>query len=193
MKAYRKSPATLADLDAVPETMIGELIGGELIATPRPANPHAVAATALVGELYGPFQRGRGGPGGWLIVIEPEIRLSGNVYVPDVTGWRRARMPSVPDAPHFVLAPDWVCEVLSKSTSRTDRMLKLPAYLREKVGHVWLVDPQLKAVEAFRNDGVQWVLEGTHAGGARVRLPPFEALELDLGALWSDEDGEAEV
>lgn len=187
MKAFRKAPATLADLASVPENMVGELIGGELIATPRPANRHAFAATALIGELYSPFQRGRDGPGGWLLVVEPQLRLGDEVFVPDVAGWRRERLPRVPDAAQFTLVPDWACEILSKSTSRTDRMLKLPAYLREGVRFVWLVDPQLRAVEAFRNDGAQWVLAATQAGSVQVRLPPFEASELDLAALWTDD------
>jgi Uma2 family endonuclease len=141
----------------------------------------------LGGELSGPFHRGtRGGPGGWVLLDEPELHLhGGQVLVPDLAGWRRERMPQVPDAAAFELAPDWVCEVLSPSTEAMDRATKLPIYAAERVSHAWLIDPMVRTLEAYRLEGSRWTLLGTWTGEAHVRVEPFEALELELGALWA--------
>jgi Uma2 family endonuclease len=170
---------------AAPEHVVAEIINGELVTSPRPASLHALAASSLGGELYGPFQRGRGGPGGWVILDEPELHLLGHVLVPDVAGWRRERMPEVPDTKAFELAPAWVCEVLSPSTAATDRALKVPIYAQAAVAHVWLVDPVSKTVEALRLDSGGYRLLGTCQGEALARIEPFGAVELELSALWS--------
>ena len=138
--------ATYQALVGVPEHLVAEIIDGELVTSPRPAAPHARAASTLSGELYNPFDRGKVGPGGWLILYEPELHLHGSVLVPDLAGWRRERMPEMPDAAAFELAPDWVCEILSSSTAPVDRADKIPIYLRESVKYVWLVDPALRNV-----------------------------------------------
>src|SRR4051812_44978930 len=106
-------PATAADLARLPPHVVGEIVDGVLQVSPRPASPHARAASTLQVDLGGPFDRGRGGPGGWWIVVEPELRFGADVVVPDLAGWRRERLPTWPDVPFFTLAPDWVCEVLS--------------------------------------------------------------------------------
>ena len=134
--------ATYQDVLAAPEHMIAQVIDGELVLMPRPSGPHAVAASLLAGELIPPFSRGKGGPGGWILLFEPELHLGEDILVPDLAGWRRERMPAVGDSAYFTLAPDWVCEVLSPRTSKLDRARKLPVYAREQVGHVWLVDPR---------------------------------------------------
>jgi len=180
-----KRCATYDDLLALPENVIGEILDGVLYSQARPASPHAIAASHLGGELYSPFHRGRGGPGGWVILDEPELHLHGDVLVPDLAGWRRARMPEIPEASAFELAPDWVCEVLSPSNAAHDRVRKLPAYARERVKHAWLVDPASRTLEVFTLEGERWVLVGTWDGDARVRAEPFDAIELELGALWS--------
>jgi Uma2 family endonuclease len=180
-----KRGATYEDLLAVPEHLIAEILDGELVTQPRPASLHARAASSLGGELYGPFDRGRGGPGGWVILDEPELHLHGNVLVPDLAGWRREHMPSVPDAAAFEIAPDWVCEVLSPGTAARDRSRKLPIYAAEKVAHIWLVDPIVQTLEVFRLDATGWRLVGTWEGAAVVRAEPFEAIELELAALWA--------
>jgi Uma2 family endonuclease len=184
MKATVKKQATYEDLLALPETWVGELVAGEMLASPRPAARHALVASALGAELLGPFQRGRGGPGGWWILYEPELHLGQEVLVPDLAGWRRTRMPAPPDQPFFTLAPDWVCEILSPSTAGFDRVRKMPVYLRERVGHVWLIDPLARTLEVFQNENERWVLVGNHAGDQRVRAAPFEAVELELESLW---------
>jgi Uma2 family endonuclease len=132
----------------------------------------------------GPFHRGRGGPGGWRILFEPQLRLGEDILVPDLAGWRRERLPESPRAVSITLAPDWACEVLSPSTEAGDRGEKLPLYAREGVRHVWLVDPDVRTLEVFRLEGTRYSLLATHAHDARVRAEPFEALELELAALW---------
>ena len=179
-----KRRATYEDLVAVPAHLVAELINGALITNPRPASRHARASSSLGGELYGPFDRGKGGPGGWIILDEPELHLHGDVLVPDLAGWRRERMPELPDATAFELAPDWICEVLSPSTAATDRAEKVPIYARERVSHVWLVDPIARTLEAFNLDGSRWSLVGTWRDDARVRVEPFTELELELACLW---------
>ncbi len=181
----RKS-ATYADLEALPEHVVGELIAGELHVSPRPAAPHTVAASRLGGALSGPFDEGRGGPGGWIILDEPELHFGEDVLVPDLAGWRRERMPRPPRTAAFTLAPDWVCEVLSPSTAALDRGIKLPVYGREGVRHVWLMDPEARTLEVFRLEGGRYMLLVTHTGLARVRAEPFETLELDLSFLWGE-------
>jgi Uma2 family endonuclease len=144
--------ATYDDLRAVPAHLVAELLNGELVTSPRPSPHHARAASSLGAELYGPFDRGRGGPGGWIILDEPELHLHGDVLVPDIAGWRRERMPALPQASAFELAPDWVCEILSPSTASVDRTEKLPIYGSERVGDVWLVDPLIQTLEVLRLD-----------------------------------------
>lgn len=177
--------ASYSDLLGVPDRLVGEIVDGELVTSPRPAPRHARAASSLGGELYGPFDRGRGGPGGWVILDEPELHLSGDALVPDLGGWRRERMPVLPEVTAFELAPDWVCEVLSPSTAPLDRTRKLPIYARERVEHVWLVDPSPRTLEVLRLDGDGYRIVGAWHGDAIVHAEPFEAYALHLADLWS--------
>ncbi|GAC1351423.1 MAG: hypothetical protein NVSMB1_04310 [Polyangiales bacterium] len=180
-----KRAARYEDLLAVPEHLVAEILDGALITHPRPASLHARAASMLGSELTGPFDRGKGGPGGWLLLDEPELHLHGHVLVPDLAGWRRERMPELPDASAFELAPDWVCEVLSPATAATDRIRKLPIYAQEMVRHAWLIDPVLRTLEAHRLDGEGWRLVGSWEGDAIARVEPFEAIAFEIGSLWS--------
>lgn len=186
-KAVPRAPVTYDDIVALPEHLVGEFVDGELHVSPRPAPKHASASSAIGGELWAPFQRGRGGPGGWWILDEPEPHLADDVLVPDIAGWRRSRMPRLPEAAFFTLAPDWVCEVLSPSTERFDRSRKLAVYAREGVAHAWLVNPVARTLEVYRNEAGRWLLIATHAGDAVVRAEPFDAVELDLLPLWGEE------
>ncbi len=180
-------PATYDDLLGLPEHVVGEIIGGELIVTPRPAPRHAVAASVLGGDLGPPFHgSGRGGPGGWWILDEPELHLGDDVLVPDLAGWPRSRMPFIPETAYFTLAPDWVCEVLSPGTARLDRLKKLAIYAREGVAHAWLLDPLQRTLEILRLDGGHWVITGIHADQDEVRAEPFHAIGLELSRLWAD-------
>jgi Uma2 family endonuclease len=140
----------------------------------------------MLGYLLGPpFHMGSGGPGGWLILVEPELHLHDDILVPDIAGWRRERVPGVTDDAFFTIAPDWVCETLSKSTEKLDRAQKLPIYAAAGVEHLWLVSPRVRTVEVYRRQGATWTLVGVY-GTQKVRLPPFEAIELDLALLWGD-------
>ncbi len=178
-------PARYSDIEALPENVVGEILGGVLYTHPRPASPHAAASSGLIEELGPPFKRGRGGPGGWMILVEPELHLVEDVLVPDLAGWRRERMPEMPHAPAFTLAPDWACEVISPSTEVVDRAIKLPIYARERVTHLWLVNPLTKTLEVLRLDGDSYRLVGVHAEQAKPRIEPFDAIELDLAVLWA--------
>ncbi|MFO0550919.1 MAG: Uma2 family endonuclease [Polyangiaceae bacterium] len=185
MSADRKG-ATYEDLLAVPAHLVAQIVGGMLITQPRPAAPHARAASTLGIDLGGPFDRQRGGPGGWHILYEPELHLGGDILVPDLAGWRRERLPTIPRAAFFTLAPDWLCEVLSPSTAGIDRGVKLQAYARERVRHVWFVDPDARTQEVLSLDVGNYRIEAVHHGVERVRAVPFDAIELELAALWVD-------
>ena len=191
MALPRSRPATYDDLRKLPEHVVGEIVGGELFASPRPAAPHALASSAIGGDLNGPFGRrpgGPGGPGGWWILDEPELHLGGDVLVPDLAGWRRERLPRIADTIAFTLAPDWLCEVLSPSTARLDRLRKLPRYAEAGVAHVWLVDPIARTVEVYQLEGGRWVLLGPHGDETEpVRIPPFCEIAIDLSRWWLDD------
>ena len=180
--------ATYEDLMQVPENMVAELIDGEVFASPRPAIPHALAASAIGGRLFDRFNGPRGGgadaPGGWWILYEPELLLGDDVLVPDIGGWRRERVPVLDRVPAMPMAPDWVCEVVSPSTGRLDRVRKLPVYAREGVGHVWLVDPTPETLEVYRLETGRWVLLQSFAGSAVVRAEPFDAVDIDMQRWW---------
>lgn len=176
--------ATYEDVLNAPEHLVAEVIDGTLHTQPRPRLTHAQAASVLGEELGGPFRSGRGGPGGWILLDEPELHLAADIVVPDLTGWRRSTLPELPDAAFLGVRPDWACEVLSPSTQRTDRVLKMPLYRREQVPHVWLVDPGARTLEVYRLDGANYLLVDTYADDAPIRAEPFEAIALDLGALW---------
>ena len=178
--------STYEDLLQVPDILIAEIVDGELITSPRPASPHAYATSAIIQDL-GPFARrpgGTGGPGGWWILFEPELHLGADILVPDLAGWRQERMPVLENVPYFEQAPDWVCEVVSPTTARLDRVRKMPIYAREQVSHLWLVDPLMRTLEVYRLEGQRWVVVSTHGGAEGVRAEPFEALELDMSRWW---------
>lgn len=181
--AARKK-ATRADLDALPANEVGEILFGVLWSHPRPRSTHASTTGELHTELNSRFRHGRGGPGGWIILIEPELALSEDILIPDLAAWRRSRMPTLPDAANLELAPDWVCEVLSPSTAKIDRTDKMTIYGREGVKHVWHVDPTARTLEIFRLDGPVYVRVAAHRDEAVVRAEPFDAAELDLALLW---------
>ena len=177
---------TYDDLRTVPPHLIAEIVAGELHTTPRSSAPHARASSA-VGQDLSPFDRrpgGLGGPGGWWILDEPELHLGEDVMVPDVAGWRHERMPSIPNVAFFEMAPDWVCEVVSPTTGRLDRIGKMPIYARERLSHLWLVDPAAHTLEVYRLEEGRWVVAQTLGGDDLVRAEPFSAVEIDLSRWW---------
>jgi Uma2 family endonuclease len=176
--------ATYEDLLAVPEHLVAEILFGELVTHPRPAPPHAVAASALGNILGPPYQFGNGGPGGWLLVDEPEQHIGGHIAVPDLAGWRREHMSVLPATAWFETAPDWICEVLSPSTQRYDRGGKRTIYAEAGVGHLWHVDPMLKMLEVFELRDGKWLLVGVFHDDAQVTAPPFAEAGFALNLLW---------
>jgi Uma2 family endonuclease len=179
-------PATYADLEQLPDIVVAEIVDGELHASPRPAPRHANAGSVIGFEIGSAYHRGRGGPGGWWILDEPELHFNRDVLVPDVAGWRRERMPALPETAFFSLAPDWICEVLSPSTASLDRTKKLSIYAREGVACSWLIDPIARTLEVYRLESGRLVLIGAHGATEVVRAEPFVDIELELQALWAD-------
>ena len=187
-QAQPQQKATYQDVLDAPPHKVAEIISGTLHMNPRPAPSHAWA-TIGIGETIGPpFNRGRGGPGGWRIVSEPELHLGEDILVPDIAGWRRERMPSLPKTAYFPVAPDWVCEVLSPSTRALDLGPKRDIYAREGDTWLWLVDPEARTLEAFELTDGHWVLLETVTDSGPVSLPPFDAIGFDLGDLWEDDE-----
>lgn len=179
--------ATRADLDALPEHLTGELIGGVLYTMTRPRARHSNAATVLGGDLNGAFQRGRGGPGGWWILVEPGIELREldvEEIVPDLAGWRRERLTELPEGP-VTLAPDWVCQVLSPSTRAHDLKRKRPIYAKAGVRWMWIVEVDGKTLTASRLHEGRWLEIGTWADDDLARIEPFDAIELRMSDLWA--------
>ena len=181
--AYRK--ATYEDLLAVPPHKVGEILHGQLRVTPRPAPRHTRASSSLGDELVSPYDKGRGGPGGWWILDEPELHLGEHVLVPDLAGWRRERMPELPETAWFGLPPDWVCEVLSPSTERMDRTEKMPIYAAHGVEYLWLIDPDIQTLEAYRLQEGRWLLLEALGGDDTVSVAPFDATRFPLTVLWA--------
>lgn len=168
---------------AVPAYLVGEIIGGELVTMPRPAPRHALAEGQLFAELRG---KGTRGPGGWLILPEPAVVFGAELFVPDLAGWRRERMPQLPDTPRVELTPDWVCEIVSPSTQGTDRVRKMHTYAAFNVPHAWLIDPAARILEAYRLCDGRWLQLGSWSDSAKVRTEPFEDVEIDLSRLWEE-------
>jgi Uma2 family endonuclease len=181
-----KRRATYEDLLQVPDTMVAEIVDGELVVSPRPATPHAFTAAGIAAHLLPAFH-GReaiAGPGGWWILPEPELHFADDVVVPDLAAWRCARMTTVPNASAITLAPDWLCEILSPSSVRHDRIAKMRCYAREGVGWVWLVDPVARTLEILHGDGGQWTVVASHAADEVIRAEPFAEVEMQLRRWW---------
>ena len=176
--------ATYQDVLDAPAHLVAEIINGTLHTHPRPASRHALATSNLGDELVSPFGKGRGGPGGWWIIDEPELHFDDEIVVPDLAGWRRERMPEYPDTAYFTLAPDWVCEALSASTRKVDLHEKRPIYALAGVPHLWLVDPIDRTLEAFELHDGQWLLIASAKDDEPVSIRPFDAITFNLGELW---------
>lgn len=187
MPDIARKKATYDDLFSIPDNMTGEIIAGELIVTPRPSRKHGFCVTALGTAITGPYQFGQGGgPGGWVIIIEPEIGLGENIVVPDLAGWKRARFPFQEESNWITVVPNWIGEILSPSTLRNDKVKKMPLYAQYGVEHIWLVDPSAMTLDAFRLESGRWLLLGSYADHDQVRVEPFPELPISLDKLWLD-------
>jgi len=176
------------ELLALPENLVGEIIGGQLYTQPRPAGPHEIASSSLGADLNLAYYKGRGGPGGWWILVEPEVHFIRDVevVVPDLAGWRRERMPRPPEDHRFLVTPDWVCEVLSPSTAKKDRIKKMPLYARHGVAYLWLVDPLAKTLEVYTLAKTAWVVTGLYKDDDEISAPPFQEITLRLAEMWGE-------
>lgn len=184
-----KRVATYADIESAPPNMTAEIISGSLVLSPRPSDPHAAVFTAAIGDLFPHFGKrsGEGEPGGWVLRGEPELHLDGivpDVFVPDIAGWKRERFPERFTGHKLTVSPDWVCEILSKSTRSRDQIVKAPLYARAGIQWLWLVDPTARVVEVFRNERGLWAFVSEHEGNLVTRMQPFDAVEIDLGEWW---------
>jgi Uma2 family endonuclease len=186
MDPARKVP-TLADLEALPPGVKGEIIEGVLYTMPRPRSRHQNVISELIVSLHGPFQRGRGGPGGWWILPEPGIELPNTPEIsPDVAGWQRSRMPELPGDEPLRLVPDWVCEILSPSTRRHNLLIKKPYYAKVGVAFHWIVDPVARTLSAYRLEAGKWLELAVHGDERDAHIAPFDAIAVDVAALWAD-------
>ncbi len=182
----RGKVATYEDILALPEHLVGEILDGDLYAFPRPSPRHALAASGLGTAVFDRFAKPGGGDreGGWWILDEPELHLGADILVPDIAGWRREKMASLPEKAFFELAPDWVCEVLSPGTEAIDRGRKMEVYAREGVSYLWLVNPIHRTLESYRLVASRWTLLATFVGDQTVQAEPFAAAALDMSRWW---------
>lgn len=181
----RVRKASYDDILALPEHRIGEILDGELVVSPRPRNRHAYVILELGARLRGGYGLDYAGPEGWLFLPEPEVHPSPDVVVPDIAGWRRERLPrdeALPD--YLTIAADWVCEVLSPTTIGLDQGAKQRIYARNRVSHLWLLDPVAKTLETHEMDGAAWRRCATYRAGDTVAAPPFTAVPYALDRLW---------
>ncbi len=178
-------PVLRAQINALDEKVRAEIVFGTLVVQPSPAVFHQNVVGGLIVETDGPFRRGRGGPGGWLFLADQQIRLGTHVVRPDIAGWRRERMPTLPKVAEVSLAPDWICEVHSPSNRGYDRVKKALLYREQKIPYLWFVEPDDQTLEVFKlnSDGL-YVLLATHTGDEKIRAEPFDAVEINLGTLW---------
>lgn len=180
-----KRKAAYEDLFDLPERSTGEIIGGDLWVIPHPSRRHLYAASSLGGELLPAHGLGRGGgPGGWLILDEPEVKFGEDILVPDLAGWKRDRFPSLEETNRISAVPDWVCEVLSPGTFRIDKVKKMPIYAQFFVPYVWLVNPLVRILDAFPLEQGKWLLLPSFSDSDKVRAEPFMETELELENLW---------
>ncbi|MTW20346.1 Uma2 family endonuclease [Allochromatium palmeri] len=184
--AFTYRPTLYEQLAALPEGLTGEILAGQLHTQPRPTGPHGRASVRLDRTIGRGYDDGDGGPGGWWILVEPEVHFirDQEVAVPDLAGWRRERMPRIPEGHRFEVAPDWICEILSPATASKDRKIKLPLYAQYGVAHVWLVDPTKRTLEVYALQDGAWQLQLQASGEDKVQAPPFVELTLELQSLW---------
>lgn len=178
--------ATYEDLLALPEGVRAEILGGEIVTEPAPLPEHSRLQGALRRFVGGPFDDddGHGGPGGWWILLEVDVRLGQDVVRPDLAGWRRERLPSPWKQRPIEVAPDWICEVVSPSNAARDRLVKRRIYSLHGVRHFWIADPAERVLEALSLVDGRWLEVGTYGDGDQARIEPFAEIELDVSRLF---------
>jgi Uma2 family endonuclease len=185
--------ATYEDLEKLPEGVRAEVIDGVVCMTPSPRPRHGLAAIELGRQLAGAFGPSGKGPGGWWLLSEIDVRLERHqILRPDLSGWLRTSLPKLPDRVPIDTRPDWVCEVLSPSNKRLDRVKKMAVYAHNGIPHVWLVDPDERTLEAYELTGPHWTRLGAWTDGDVVEIAPFLGLQLDVAGLFEPQEPEAE-
>ena len=185
--------ATYADLLALPADVRGEVLSGQVVTSPAPVPRHSYVQRSAGRFIGGQFDDddGRGGPGGWWIFVEVDVALGPHDIVrPDVSGWRRVRLPRPGPVRPIEIAPDWICEVLSPATAARDRVHKRNLYARSGVPHYWLIDPEARVLEALALRDGTWVETGVYGDTSVARIAPFEAIELEVGRLFLPRDAD---
>lgn len=193
MSSVAPKLATYADLIGLPADVRAEVIAGEIVTTPSPLPRHSHVQRSAGRFIGGPFQDddGRGGPGGWWIFVEVDVALGHHDIVrPDVTGWRKERLPRPGAVRPIDVVPDWVCEVLSPATAARDRVHKRNLYARSGVPYYWLIDPVSRVLEALKLQEGVWVELGVHDDQSIARIAPFDAIELEVGRLFLPRDAD---
>ncbi len=187
--------ATYADLETLPEGEHHEIIGGDLVTFTSGLPRHSRAQRVLGSVVGGSFDDddGRGGPGGWWILPEMDVRLGPNDIVrPDLAGWRREHLDIEWDRRPIDVRPDWICEVISPSNAGHDRVKKRRLYARYGVPFYWIVDPAERTLEALAlqprtGDEAAWLEVGVFDHTSVARIAPCEAIEIDVGRLFPPE------
>ena len=193
MANVKPKPATYADIEALPPHVTGEIIFGSLVTQPRPARRHSRAATRMGMVLGKPFDMGDDGPGGWVFIDEAELHLGPHVLVPDIAAWRIERFTETEEGPWYEVPPDWVCEILSPSTSKRDRTDKMRIYATCQVQHLWLLDPADRLLEVYERQGSSWLRTQIFQDREDVKAPPFDAITFSLGQFWPFDPPSTEV
>jgi Uma2 family endonuclease len=170
-----------------------EILDGELVVSPAPLPKHSNSQGALRRFIGGPFHDddGHGGPGGWWIFVEVDIQLAlHDVVRPDLSGWRRERLPRPGNERPITVVPDWVCEIVSPRGVARDRVKKRRLYAKHGVRHYWIVDPDARTLEALVLEGEHWKEVGAWDEDAVARIAPFAEIELEVGRLFLPRDAD---
>lgn len=186
--AIARPAVSYQDVLDAPDGQVAQIVNGVFYLQAQPAPPHNAVERGLLAALIPAFERGRGGPGGWWIIPEPELHFGNRDYrtlVPDLAGWCRDRLPEFPASwAELKVTPDWVCEILSPSTARLDRIEKMPVYAEQGIRHLWLIDPAAKTLEVFELTDGRWTMIAARGGDEAVSEAPFDAVPLVMGDLW---------
>lgn len=169
---------------ALPEKVRAEVLAGEVVTHPSPLPEHQYIANALGATVHGRF----GDPNvrdGWWIIPDMDVRLAPHDIVrPDLSGWRRARLPSPWGKRPIDVVPDWACEILSPSHVSHDIVKKKRLYATAGIRHYWILDPASRTLTALELHESHWVELGAWDDAATVRIAPFEELEIDTSRLF---------
>lgn len=167
-----------------------ELIDGEIVQRPMARFEHGLAQSGLNFQVQAQQSTGGKQPG-WWIVTEVSVRYNEHQCPShDLAGWRRERLPK-PLAGVVTMVPDWVCEILSPDHERKDLVHNLLLLQRVGVPYYWIISPEDRSLIAYALDDGHYkvIFSAQYPKGdmpERVRIPPFEAGEIDLGAVFGD-------